>query len=147
MISKEKYIKDRFQNQLDWYNRKANKNRRIYQFLRVLSMICAISLPFLSGYLDDTHPYIKISIGIIGVIIALSEGILNLFKCHDNWVNYRSTSGSLQREKALFDTESAAYLNLDEKQAFRLFVNNIEQILSSESNTWKANMDEDETKN
>ncbi len=134
------YIKNRYEDQRDWLSKKAESNQNRYRFLRVLSLICAVSIPFLTGFVSDEAPFFKILIGVLGVVIAFCEGVLSLYKYQDNWITYRNTLNSLTREKALFDTESGSYFGLTEVDAFRNFVSNVENILSNENALWLANV-------
>jgi hypothetical protein len=136
------YIKNRFQTQFDWMSEKSEKNQRKYRFLRVVTLFCAISLPFLTGYASDERWYLKVLIGFLSVLIAFSEGLLSLYKYHDNWITYRNSVNVLGREKVLYDTKSGAYFQLSADDAFHTFVNNVENILANENSLWSANMKE-----
>ena len=139
------YIKNRFQKQLDWLSEKSERNQKKYRILRVITLFCAISLPFLTGYATDEYWYLKIIIGFFGVVIAFSEGLLSLYKYHDNWITYRNTVNSLEREKVMYDTMSGIYFKCTPDDAFHTFVNNVENILASENSLWTTNMKENKT--
>ena len=139
------YIKDRFQQQFDWMSKKSEQNQVKYRTLRVITLLCAISLPFLTGYVTDEREYLKVIIGVLGVVIAFSEGLLSLYKYHDNWLTYRNSVNSLGREKVMYDTMSGVYFNLSSDDAFHTFVNNVENILANENSLWSSNMKENKT--
>ena len=139
------YIKDRFQQQFDWMSKKSEQNQVKYRTLRVITLFCAISLPFLTGYVTDEREYLKVIIGVLGVVIAFSEGLLSLYKYHDNWLTYRNSVNSLGREKVMYDTMSGVYFNLSSDDAFHTFVNNVENILANENSLWSSNMKENKT--
>ena len=139
------YIKDRFQQQLDWMSAKAEKNQVKYRTLRVITLFCAITLPFLTGYLTDQLWYLKVVIGVLGVVIAFSEGLLSLYKYQDNWLTYRNSVNALNREKVMYDTQSGVYFKLSPGDAFHTFVNNVENILANENVLWTVNMKENKT--
>jgi hypothetical protein len=139
------YIKERFQKQFDWLSEKAEKNQRKYRILRVITLFCAISLPFLTGYASDERWYLKVIIGFLGIIIAFSEGLLSLYKYQDNWITYRNTVNVLGREKVMYDTMSGVYFKLSPEDAFHTFVNNIESILANENSLWSVNMKDNKT--
>ncbi len=67
------YIKNRCEDQRDWLSKKAESNQNRYRFLRVLSLICAVSIPFLTGFVSDEMPFFKILIGVLGVVIAFAK--------------------------------------------------------------------------
>ena len=139
------YIKDRFQKQLDWMSDKSEKNQKKYRFLRVITLFCAISLPFLTGYVSEERWYLKVVIGVFGIAIAFSEGLLSLYKYHENWLTYRSSVNALEHEKVMYDTKSGVYFKLADDDAFHTFVGNVENILTNENSLWVANMKENKT--
>jgi Protein of unknown function (DUF4231) len=139
------YIKNRFQKQLDWLSEKAEKNQRKYRILRVITLFCAVSLPFLTGYASDERWYLKVIIGFSGVVIAFVEGLLSLYKYQDNWITYRNAVNVLEREKVMYDTKSGMYFKLSPEDAFHTFVNNAESILANENSLWSVNMKDNKT--
>ena len=139
------YINNRFQQQLDWMSAKAEKNQVKYRILRVITLFCAIVLPFLTGYVTDQLWYLKVVIGVLGVVIAFSEGLLSLYKYQDNWLTYRNSVNALNREKVMYDTQSGIYFKLSSEDAFHTFVNNVENILANENALWTINMKENKT--
>ena len=73
--------------------------------------------------------------------VAILAGLIALFRFHENWISYRTTSESLKHEKYLYSTDTYPY-NKEDK--FSILVNNVEQIISSENSVWKqkSNMNE-----
>ena len=76
-------------------------------------------------------------IGIEGAIITIVESITRLYKFHENWIEYRTTCELLIYQKHLYLTGSAPY-NTEPESVENIFVRNIENIISSENNKWKA---------
>ena len=68
------------------------------------------------------------------MIAASLTGIVSLAKFQEKWTTYRITAEALQREKALYQTSSGPYSL--RPQDFKLFVENIEKLLSSENARW-----------
>ena len=59
-----------------------------------------------------------------------------LGRYHENWVEYRSACEMLKHEKNLYLMDAYPYGTDETKE--QLFVHNIENLLSSEGNKWKA---------
>lgn len=128
------YIKTRVDYEIDWYNRKSKVNKRAYRTLRVLSALVALSIPVISGLLQEGNAAsLKITLSIAGAFVALCESLLALYKFHDNWTNYRNTAEGLTQHKFLFVTGAAPYSGAD---AFALFVQNAENLMAGERIQW-----------
>lgn len=132
----DKYIAERVDTQIDWYDKKSQECQRKYKRYQVIEIIIASLIPLLSGFATD-YKIIAFIIGICGSVIAIIESITKLNKYHENWVEYRATCELLRYQKNLFITQSSPY-NLSEETVENLFVKNIENIISSENNKWKA---------
>ncbi len=131
-MNEQSYIKERVDDQIKWYDQKSKTNKIFFISLRTTEIILAILIPFLVGFITDAtiNKYI---IGILGVIVAIIAGILSFYKFQENWLQYRTTSERLQREKNLFLAKSKTY---NKEDNFTIFVENIENIISKENSTW-----------
>lgn len=139
------YLKNRVQNQIDWYDKKSIDCQRKYKIFQIIEIIIAAFIPLLSGYATN-NTVIALIIGVCGTVIAIIESITKLNKYHENWVQYRTTCELLRYQKQLFITNSAPY-NTDEETIENIFVRNIENIISSENNKWKTVNTNDTKKN
>lgn len=72
----------------------------------------------------------------LAVIITVIEGTERLGRYHENWIEYRSACEMLKHEKNLYLMDAYPYGTDETKE--QLFVHNIENLLSSEGNKWKA---------
>ena len=135
-IDIDKYIIDRVDNQIEWYDNKSSKCQKKYKAFQITEIILAAAVPLLSGY-TSVHWTIPIIIGIIGIIITVLESISKLNKYHEYWIEYRSTCEMLRYHKNLYLTHSGPYCE-SEESIENLFVRNMEQIISSENNQWKS---------
>lgn len=131
----EKYLKERVDDQIKWYDKKSTKAQHIYKVYQTIEIILAAAIPLLSGYATKDI-IIAITVGILGATITVIESITKLNKYHENWIQYRSTCELLKYQKNLFITHSAPY-NTEAETIENLFVRAIEQITSSENNQWK----------
>ena len=136
MISPEEYVEQRINDQIGWYDRKSTTNQRWFKRLRFAEIVAAAASPFLSGFADNSFP-IKIAIGALGVFVAVIASLLGLLQLQVHWIEYRATAESLRREKFLFLTQTAPY---DEDDAFHLFVQRVEALLTKENTEWAQSM-------
>lgn len=131
----QEYIKQRVDDQIDWYDKKSKNAQKWYKLLQIVEIVLASLIPLLSGYVSSCK-YIALIVGIFGAVIAVIESITKLNKYHENWIQYRSTCEMLKYQKHLFLTGSSPYNQYDETIE-NIFVRNIENIISSENNQWK----------
>lgn len=128
------YLANRVDPQIKWYSSKSRANQKRFKFFRLTNVILSVSIPFLTGIMDDGNKvFLKFTIGIFGLSIAIFESVLNLYKFQENWIEYRSTAENLKHQKYLFETNSGIYTGAD---AGRLFVENIEGLISKENSVW-----------
>lgn len=132
-MDEEAYIKERLDNQINWYNDKSKRSQNWFKTLRVIEILAAATIPFLAGYVTDTEPKLKIAIGVLGVIIALVTGFISLNKFQEIWTEYRTTSETLKHHKYLFLTRSNPY---NTEEAFQTLVQTVEALVSKENSNW-----------
>ena len=139
-MTSEEYIEKRIQDQIDWYNGKSQTNQKKFKVLRVTEIVAAALIPFLSG-LSIAYPnvatYGTITIGVLGMIIAVIAGVLGLGRYQEQWVEYRTICESLKKEKFLFETNAEPY---NEANSFNLFVQRAETLISKENTNWSQYM-------
>lgn len=132
----QEYIEQRLDAEQRWYSNKSKHAKKMYTIFQVIEIIIAALIPLLSGYTTN-NSCIALIVGILGAIIAVIESLSKLFKWHENWIQYRTTSELLKYHKHLYLTHSYPYNNSPE-DIDNLLVKNIEDIISSENNQWKA---------
>lgn len=128
-----KYIEDRLEDQISWYESKSAWNQKCFKRLRFVEILSASLIPFLTGYITDQTPNMKVFVGGLGVIIAVVSGIVTLCKFQEHWLQYRTTSETLKHHKFLYITKTKPYDNGD---AFGLLVKSIESLISKENSNW-----------
>ena len=137
-MKEQDYLDLRLEDQINWYDKKSKFNQKMYKRLVLVEIIFSVSIPFFASYANDECPFIKIIIGILGVSIALIAAILNLYKFHENWINYRTTSETLKHEKYLFLTKSGIYKEKESQETpYTNLVQRIESTISKENTNWQ----------
>lgn len=138
----EQYIEERLNPQIQWYSSKSSINQKRYKISQIFEIILATLIPLLSAYSDIK--LIAFIVGLFGAFIAIIESISKLYKFHENWIQYRTTAEMLKHEKYLFLTRSSHY-QISEGTIENIFIQNIEDIISSESKNWNQLNTKDET--
>lgn len=131
-MTEEEYLQDRLENQITWYDTKSLYNQRRYKRLRLMEIIAAALIPFLSG-MSGKLCYSEWIIGGLGVIIAVSAAAGALYKYHENWIQYRTTAEQLKHEKFIYLTRTGLYAH---ENRFITLVERIESLISKENSNW-----------
>jgi hypothetical protein len=131
-MTDSEYFQQRLENQIEWYSNKSSYCQIRYKALRLAEIVAAAFIPLLSGMGEKVFcgPWI---IGSLGVLIAIAAAAGSLFKYHENWIQYRSTSEILKYEKFLFLGRAAPY---DGEDCFPVLVQRVEAFISKENISW-----------
>ncbi len=133
---RDKYLKDRIQDQLNWYNKKSGENKKWFHRWRLSIIVSGALIPLLIGYANGKLEWLKYIAGILGALVAIAEGVLSLKRYREHWSTYRLTAERLNRERWLYENKAKDEYKTDDEEAFRRFVLNAEQIMSSENEEW-----------
>jgi len=132
-MDQEEYIKQRLDQQINWYDTKSVGNQRWFKRLQLLIIIASSSIPFISGYISTDSTELKLLVGALGLLVAAATAVLGLYQFQENWMEYRTTCESLRHEKYLFLTGAAPY-NVED--SFHLLVERVEGLISKENTNW-----------
>ncbi len=133
-------IVERLEDQIAWYDRKSKSNMRLFKRMKMTEIVAAAVIPFLAG----SHiSHAAAATGVLGVLITVLEGMLQLNQFHENWISYRSTCESLKHEKYMFLAHAAPYLNATDPRA--LLAERVESLVSQEHAKW-ASIQQQDTK-
>ena len=125
----EKYLKERYYPQIDWYDKKAVQNKHKYTMLQWGLIILSAITPIIIA-LDLVKP---IPIIISSFVAILTTGI-KTFKFQENWINYRTTCETLKKEIHFYNSGTNEYANVKDKEA--KFVERVESLISRENTLW-----------
>lgn len=128
----KEYIEQRLDNQIKWYSKNSQKYQRWHKLLQVIQILSAASIPFLPSVITEQAP-LNITVGALGVMIAVIAGISALYKFDEKWIKYRTTAESLKHEKYLYLTQVDPY---DGEDSFPLLVQRGESLISQENRDW-----------
>ncbi len=133
-MNEAEFIKDRVDDQHDWYSRKSSRNKRYYLWFNGLIICSGATIPLVAAFSELHNGQYGMAVAGLGVLTAILSGLSALFKFQEKWATYRITAEALLREKFLYRTRSHPYTH--QTDSFRLFVVNIERILDSENKGW-----------
>ena len=132
-MSPEDYLRERVADQINWYSQRRQWNQNWFKWLRIVEILFATSIPFLVSYIGTETGILKLTVGAMGIAVAVISGLVTLYKFQENWIEYRTTAETLKHEKYLYLTQSAPY---DSDDSFRLLVERIESSISKENTNW-----------
>ena len=133
-MNKEDFIQNRVVNQQKWYSKEASRLKKQYTVIKIATISIAAMIPFVTSIIDN-HSLIEHTVALMAVVIVVLEGLSSFFKHQEKWIEYRSTSESLKRELSFYTYGINPYEDSD--ASFKLFVINIEGILSGQNQNWK----------
>lgn len=137
----DRYMSDRVDDQISWYDRKAKSNKRAYHISKIVSLTSSAFIPFFAGQVANDSRWL-LAISLCGISTTLSEGLSSLFKSHENWLHYRATSEHLKHEKYMYLSLAGPY-DAENIDAEKTLVQRVEELTSSENVNW-ANMNTNE---
>lgn len=128
----EKYLKERYQPQINWYETRSAKNKNFYTFFQWGVIVLSAILPVLVVSL--TQGLLKWVTATIAAILAIGTSGLKTFRFQENWINYRTIAETLKKEKYFYEGELDDYRNSSDKES--LFVERVESLISREHSLW-----------
>ncbi|HTJ29967.1 MAG TPA: DUF4231 domain-containing protein [Acidobacteriaceae bacterium] len=125
----------RLNDQLAWYSAKSRAARTAFKRIKMVEILAAALIPFLTG---QKWPYVMYVVGGLGVVITVLEGILHLNQYQENWTNYRNTAESLKHEKFLFAAKAGPYAAAADARL--MLAERVEALVSQENTQWVSAM-------
>jgi hypothetical protein len=123
---------ERLEDQIAWYDRKSLVSQRWFKRSKVVVIVTASLIPFLAAIPDPT--VVHWTVGGLGVLIAVLEGLLQLNQYQQNWIAYRSTCEALKHEKYAYLGKATPYADAAEPHA--LLAERVESLVSQEHAKW-----------
>lgn len=131
-------IVDRLEEQISWYDLKSESNMQWFKRIKLTEIVSAAIIPLLAV----SHlPRVAVVTGVLGVLITVFEGTLQLNQYHENWIRYRSTCESLKHEKYVYLANAGPYSSAEKPRA--LLAERMEALVSQEHAKWESVQQED----
>lgn len=132
-MNEQEYLKDRLEDQINWYDRKSIFNKRWHIRLKIIQTLLALTIPLVAAFVTTENTVIKIAAGILGILVAFITSLSSIFKYHENWIEYRTVAESLKHEKFLYLGNANPY---KVNNPFELLVERVETLISKENTRW-----------
>lgn len=133
----EQYISERVEQYQGWYDRKSVVTKSRYLRMRAFSVVGGGLVPVLinipSQWAILGVPFIQALVTVISLLVVIAVSLESVFHYREQWKNYRSTEQLLGHEKFLFRSRVGRYHGLSGQDAFRLFVERIEESIAAEN--------------
>lgn len=120
----------RLEEAIDWYDRRAGENQRLYRWLKLLEIAVAAALPVVAGVGSP----VWVTGGLAAVVVVL-EGAQHLFQFQEQWITYRTTAESLKHEHHLYLAKAGPYGGEDRRSKL---ATRTEALISQEHARWVA---------
>ena len=131
----------RLDDQIAYHNRKSSKYQKYYKRIKTVEIIAAAMIPFLSAlHVAENHDYLRYTLAIatalLGVLITILEGVLQLYQFQQIWITSRATAEGMMHEKFMYLAKAGAYATAPDPLA--LLAERIETIGSQENAKWAS---------
>lgn len=127
----DRYISDRYEEQIKWYSDKATHSKRLYQFFQWAVIILSATVPVLILIVPEEQQLITVG---ISVLLTIGTSGLKTFKFQENWISYRTISETLKKEKYFYDAGLDNYSDCEDRMS--TFVERVESLISRENSMW-----------
>lgn len=137
-VTPEQYIESRVRTYQAWYDGKAVTCKRRYLRMRAFAVIAGGIVPVLVNVEASVnnfvgYPITKAVITAVSLLVVISVSLESVYHYREQWKNYRSTEQFLGREQFEFMARVGPYKGLEDTRVFKLFVERIENAISSEN--------------
>ncbi len=85
-MQEQEYLKERLNDQIDWYDSKSIKNQKEYKVIRITEVIISALIPILASYATSSI-VVRLLIALGGATIAILIGIQGIYNFHENLIN------------------------------------------------------------
>ena len=131
----------RIEEQINWYDAKSGKCQKSYKRIKLVEIVAAALIPFLAAlHLSDANSHLPITTGtitaLLGVLITILEGVLQLNQYQQTWVTYRATCEALKHEKFTYIAGAGVYASAANPHA--LLAERADTIGSQENTKWAS---------
>ncbi len=129
-------ITERLETQIGWYDQKSLECQHTYKRIKIAEIVAAAVIPLLAAAGTNKYMWLPWLTGILGVVITVFEGLLQLGQYQQNWITYRSTCEALRHEKYLYLAKAGTYASAPDAHA--LLAERVESLVSQEHAKWET---------
>ena len=134
----ESYIVDRYDDQCQWYSRKATRNKKCYYVFQTLVIVfsAVTTLTIGLGIYFPEFRWIRLLALIMTASVTVLASLQKVFRVQENWIEYRNTTEALKKERYLHLAGLDEYAKA--KSADKLFIARVEDLISRQNTAWVA---------
>ena len=127
------YIKERLEDQMQYFDRNAITNQGRYRFLKRVSIVCNILTTMAIALAFTVPEKYKVWMGILALV--LSTIVLATYQWEEfenygaKWEKFRLVAEQLKAEKYMYQNHAGAYASSDEKRRHCDLVETVEGII------------------
>jgi hypothetical protein len=134
-------IGKRLDEQIKYYDGKAIKCQKYYKRIKLAEIIAAALIPFFAAvHLPEAYQQYQGAMGpltaLLGVLITILEGVLQLGQYQQIWITYRATCEAMKHEQFNYIAKAGVYA--EAKNPYALLAERIETIGSQENTKWAS---------
>ena len=136
--------KSQLEGQQKWYSSKATFSKTWHLRFGFLIIAAGAATSVVQLWVpsqpDTSLHWTPVVTAILGAIVVLAKGLDRLCGFDEKWMNYRQASEAIKRERRLYINAAGLYISAaDEGDAYRLFVERVEDIIAAEQKTFWQN--------
>ncbi len=138
-MSIEKYINDRLDDQIKYYDLKSIEYKKKHENISLATIIISALIALVPAFIDilpNCKGIITFLSALLAATITVLQTIDKLKKYNDLFYQFRMTCEKLKQEKELYLYQSGEYKRTDEMTNEQLFVERCESIMATENGTW-----------
>ena len=131
------YLTNRVEQYASWYDKKCGPLKQRYLYIKAVTVIGGALVPVLVNtnfdFITTRLDIAKVAATILSLTLVILVSWDSVFQYGKQWKNYRSTEQFLRQEAIYFKHRTGFYAKLDEMNAFRIFVERIENAIAQEN--------------
>ncbi|MEH3045522.1 DUF4231 domain-containing protein [Sphingomonas adhaesiva] len=131
----------RLESQISWYDSKSGSAQAWHKRATIGKVLVASSIPICALY------GLNVAAATLGGLIVVIEAVQQLNQWQHNWVTYRSTCEALRHEKYTYLGRVGPYDDIDDSAAFKVLVERIESLISTEHSKWVGRLQNEKMEN
>jgi hypothetical protein len=135
--SPDAYLAGRFQSELEYYRRRSASSKRWHVVTQIAVVTATAAVP-VTQLLPLDGLVLRLLAAGLGAFAVIVQGVRSTVRFHESWLAYRSMEQFLEQERALFETRVGSYTGLSDEDAFRHFVEVVEQAMRTEQTGFQA---------
>ena len=131
----KRFLRDRWLEQLIWFEGKSSHNQRRYYVLRLVIIVGGVTVPALVSLNirqnDVAQPLAWVTFG-VSLVVAIAAALDAFFGYGERWRSFRRTAEALKSHGWQFFELTGAYLAPDHATAFPAFAAQVETLVQQD---------------